>query len=257
MEQASEGIGTSWVGRRLEAFNSVSHVGKAYAVGMLLCAIGILVPASDGAQALSGPFLWAGGLFLVAALTREAYVIVSPHVQSAWSKALMVPVAVMVGAYSLGSGANIVNAATGQNPDLFPRATAFMAPIAAIPAFALLVTVLAGAALLIMSLAWINEISSKNKSKGGRAWLWLGRIAAALATMSLVSPAFLAESGFGQGIEKVAGWMAHGLDMHTDSTCGAGEWSRVARINDELVVVARKAESGLVFRREQCSLNAE
>lgn len=257
MGQASDLIGTSWLRQRVDAFNSMNQVEKAYAVGMILCAIGILAPAVRGAQAVSGPFLWAGGLFLVAALAREAYVIVEAHLEALWIKWLMVPLALMVGAYSLGSAANIVNTATGQDPGFFPRATAFMAPIAAIPAFALLVSVLASLALLIMFFAWLNQIASKEKSRGGGAWLWFGRIAAALATMSMVWPTIAAESGFGHGVERVARFVVQGLDMHFDQACAVSDMDRLVRINDELVVIARRTDGGVVFRRERCVLTTD
>lgn len=140
---------------------------------------------------------------------------------------------------------------------MFPRATAFMAPIAAVPAIALLVSVLAGFALFMMFFAWATQVSSQDKKKAGRAWLWLGRIGGAFATLSLVSPAIVAESGFGQRVEKVAGWMAQGLDMYVDPACAAGEWDRVSRINDELVLVSRRTDTGLTFLRESCPLGTQ
>jgi hypothetical protein len=257
MGQTSRVIATAWLGGRVAAFKSMSQVEKAYAFGMVLCAIGILMLVVRVNQAIAGPLFWGAGLFLFGALAREAYVIVVGHLESVWAKWLLVPVAVMVSAYSLGSAANIVNAASGQDPGLFPRTTAFMAPVAAIPALALLVSVLAGIALTMMFFAWASQLSSKDKTKAGRAWVWLGRIGGAFATISLVSPVIVEESGFGQSVEKVAGWMAQGLDMHSDQACAAGEWDRVLRVNDELVVVARRTEAGLRFRRELCSLRAE
>lgn len=257
MEQTSQVIAISWLEGRVAAFKSMSQVEKAYAFGMFLCVIGILMLAVRVNQAIATPVFWGAGLFLFVALAREAYVIVVGHLESTWAKWLMVPAAVMVSAYSLGSAANIVNAATGQDPGVFPRATAFMAPIAAIPALALFVSVLAGIALFMMFVAWAAQLSSKDKKKAGRAWMWLGRIGGAFATMSFVSPVLVTESSFGQGVEEVAGWMAQGLDMHTDQACAAGKWDRVLRINDELVVVARRTHAGLMFQRQSCPLGAE
>lgn len=257
MEQTIQVIAISWLRGRVAAFKSMSQVEKAYAFGMVLCAIGIILLAIKVDQAFVGPFFWGAGLFLFGALAREAYVIVVGHLESAWVKWLIVPLAVMVSAYSLGSAANIINTATGQDPGLFPRASAFMAPIAAIPALALFVSVLAGIALFTMFFAWATQLSSKDKNKAGRSWLWLGRIGGAFATMSLISPVIAAESGFGQGVETLASWMVQGLDMHRDQACAAGEWERVLRVNDELVVVARRTERGLTFRREICTLSAQ
>lgn len=248
---------TFWFTARIAAFKSMSQIEKSYAAGILLSGIGVFLLVVRLPPMMAAPLFWGAGPFLFIALSRESYLVVAEHLEAAWVKWLMVPIAVMVSAYSLGSAANIVNAATGQDPGLFPRATAFMAPIAAVPAFALLVSVLAGVALLMMLFAWMMQLSSKDKIRAGRAWLWLGRLGGAFTVVVLMSPLTMAESSFGRFVEKAAGWVAQGLDMHVDQACAAGEWDRILRMNDELVLVVRRIDDDLVFRREECALRAE
>jgi hypothetical protein len=170
---------------------------------------------------------------------------------------MMVPLAIMVSAFSLGSAANMINAATGQDPGLFPRTITLMAPIAAIPAIALIAVIGLGISTLLLLFLWGTQVTSRNSVRAAKGWIWLARLLAVFATMVVISPAIEAESGFNQLSQGAAGWMVQVLDMHADPTCGPGKRDRVRRINDDLVVVARRTKIGLVFRRERCPLLPE
>lgn len=257
MDEVQPKVSRPWPMRLVDGFKALTQVEKAYALGMALCAVAIFVPLAGVERPVVLSIFLLAGLLLCGTLAREAYVLIARHLESTLSRWFMVPAAVMVSAYSLGSAANIVNAATSQDPGLFPRATAFMAPVAAIPALALLVSVLAGVALLVMFFAWGTQLSSKDRNRSSKAWIWLGRIGGALATLSLISPLTVERSSFGRFVETAAGWMAQGLDMHIDRACSADEWDRVLRMNDELVLVSRRTEDGLVFLREECALKSE
>lgn len=250
-------VSRPWSLGLVDGFKALSQVEKAYVVGMALCAVAVFVLLAGIERPVVLSIFLLAGLLLCGSLAREAYVFIVRQLEATLSKWLMAPAAVMVSAYSLGSAANIVNMATGQDPGLFPRATAFMAPVAAIPALALLVSVLAGVALLLMFFAWGTQLSSKDRKRSAKAWIWLGRIGGALATLSLISPLAVEKSSFGRFVETAAGWMGQGLDMHVDRVCATGEWDRVLRIDDELVLVAHRTDNGLVFRREECALQSE
>lgn len=257
MDEVQPRASRPWPMRLVDGFKALSQVEKAYVLGMTLCAVAIFMPLAGVEHPVVLSIFLLAGLLLCGALAREAYVLIVRHLESTLSKWLMVPAAVMVSAYSLGSAANIVNMATGHDPGLFPRATTFMAPVSAIPALAFFVSVLAGIALLVMFFAWGSQLSSKDRKRSSKAWVWLGRIGGALATLSLISPLAVEQSSFGRFVETTAGWMAQGLDMHVDRTCATGELDRVLRMNDELVLVARRTDEGLVFRREECALQSE
>ena len=257
MDDVQPKVSRPWPLRLVDSFKALSQVEKAYAVGLALCAVAIFVPLAGVERPVVLSIFLLAGLLLCGTLAREAYLLIVRHLESTLAKWLMVPAAVMVSAYSLGNAANIVNTATGQDPGLFPRATTFMAPVSAVPALAFFISVLAGMALLAMFFAWGSQLSSKDRKRSSKAWVWLGRIGGALGTLSLMSPLAVEQSSFGRFVETAAGWMAQGLDMHVDRTCATGEWDRVLRINDELVLVARRTDDGLVFRREECALQSE
>lgn len=256
MDKKQQSISGAWYLRPLQGFNALSQVEKAYVIGIGICGIALLLSLIGARHHAGLPALLAA-LILCSALAREAYVLVVKHLESPLSKWFMVPAAVMVSAYSLGSAANFVNTATGQDPSLFPRAVTFIAPVAAIPVLALFVSLLASISLLVMLFAWGTQRSSKDKKRSSRAWLWLGRMGGAFVTLSLSSTLAVEESSFSRFVEKTAGWPALGLDMHVDRACASDEWDRVLRINDELVLVASKRGDGIIFRRQVCALQAE
>lgn len=250
-------ISSAWLMRPMEGFNALGQIEKTYVVGMALCLVGILGSMVGAKDPFVPSIFLLAGLLLCGALACEAYAFVVRQLASTLFKWLMVPAAVMVSAYSLGSAANILNSATGQDPGLFPRATAFMAPIAAIPALALLLSLLVGIALLGMILAWGTLLSWNNNNRPSKELILLGRIGGAFATLCLISHLTVEESRFERFVEEAAGWIAQGMDMHVDRTCASGDWDRVLRINEDLVLVASRIDDGLVFRRATCALSAD
>lgn len=241
-----------------KTLQSLSVPAKGYLLGSaflaFVAALGLLGATQETARLL----LWLAGIVYATTLIHEIYLVVAPHAERLWFRWLLAPpIVLMVGAYSLGSAASIVNAATGQDPGLFPRATAFMAPIAALPAMALIALMVLVPSLLFVLFAWMAQLSSKDSTTTLRAWRWLGRFAGVFSLIAFVSPLVDADSKFQDITKGWAGWIAQGLDMHTDHSCAEGEWDRVLRINETLVVVSRRTEQGLEFQRVRCALDVE
>lgn len=250
-------VHTQWLRKRIEAIRRLGFVERTYALGGLALGLSLLLDFCGVDKPLGAAIAWFGAAALCFALAREVYVLALTQVNAAWFKWLMVPVGTMVAAVSIGSASSVVNAATGQDPSVFKLSVAFMAPVAAIPAVAFVVSVFAGVCVMGMLLAWGSQLASRDARRSARAWMWFARAGGAFATLALASPLVEASSGFHTSQVKWAGWMAQGLDMYVDKSCARGEWDRVKRINDELVIVVRRSNEGLDFRREKCPLSAD
>lgn len=248
---------TQWLTKRIEAIGRLGFVERAYALGGLALGLSLLLDFCGADTPLGAAIAWSGAAALCFALAREVYALVLTQVNAAWFKWLMVPVGTMVAAFSIGSASSVVNAATGQDPSAFKLSVAFMAPVAAIPAVAFFVSVFAGLCVMGMLLAWGSQLASRDAKRSARAWIWFTRTGGAFATLALASPLVEANAGFHAFQVKWAGWMAQGLDMYSDKSCADGNWERVKRINDELVIVVRRSNDGLSFRKEKCPLRAD
>src|SRR3546814_6970895 len=101
----------------------------------------------------------------------------------------MVPVLVMGGALAIGESARLVNLATGQDPELFPRATTFLAPIAALPILGFVAIVLLAFSIMAFMFTWGAQLGSKDRARERRAWFWFARLIEAFSAIAFVSPA--------------------------------------------------------------------
>src|SRR3546814_3074384 len=113
---------------RMRSLIALRPIEKAYVLGgtlLLVALAGVSLPFDDARFLSIG---WVGGLVLTLALACEAYLLIARVADATWAKWLMVPVLVMGGALAIGESARLVNLATGQDPELFPRATTFLAP---------------------------------------------------------------------------------------------------------------------------------
>lgn len=253
---ASVAHGVPWWRRMLRAIAMLRASEKAYLFGMLVLIVAFLgrtLPVTGDAVSKMG---WIGAFALVVALASEAYRLIVRHADAAWAKWLMVPILVMGGALAVGEAANLVNRATSQDPELFPRTVAFMAPIAALPLLGLIAIALSFFGIIAFMFTWGSQLSSRDPRRERRAWFWFARMIAAFSAIVFVSPAVESDSRFHSSVRWLAATMAPGLDMHDDIRC-APEGDRVKRISDTLVLVAHRADVGTAFRRETCPITAD
>lgn len=242
-----------WLGS-MRSLLALHPAEKAYVLGgtlLLVALAGVTLPGDDARFLSIG---WVGGLVLTLALACEAYLLIARVADATWAKWLMVPVLVMGGALAFGESARLVNLATGQDPELFPRATTFLAPIAALPILGFVAIVLLAISVIAFTFTWGAQLGSKDRVRERRAWFWFARLIAALAAIAFVSPAVETKSGFHTGVREWAPRLAAGLDMYVDPQCGPAPSDRVKRLNDDLVVLAQKTPAELVFRRVECPL---
>lgn len=163
----------------------------------------------------------------------------------------------MGGAAALGQSSYLINQATGQDPNLFPRALTFMTPIAALPLVGLLAVVLIFLCLLLTPLFGMFQIWSADPLRSKKAWMWMPRFLALIASLTLVLSVLDADSGFDSTATRWAAHVVEALDMHTDRECSGSESGRVKRINDTLVVRTIETDTGPIFRRHACALSPQ
>lgn len=239
---------------RMRSLMALRPAEKAYVLGstlLLVAFVGVVLPVDDAFFLGIG---WVGGLVLALALACEAYLLIVRVADAAWAKWLTVPVLVMGGALAIGEAARMVNLATNQDPELFPRATTFLAPIAALPILGFVTVVLLALSLLACIFTWGAQLGSKDQARERRAWFWFARFIACFAAIAFVSPTVETESGFHNGVRQWTPRLAAGLDMYVDPQCETSPSDRVKRLNDDLVVLAQQTPEGLVFRRVECPL---
>src|SRR3546814_15705660 len=125
----------------------------------------------------------------------------------------------MGGALALGESARFVNLATGQDPELFPRATTFLAPIAALPILGFVAIVLLAFSIMAFMFTWGAQLGSKDRARERRAWFWFARLIAAFSAIAFVSPAVETKSGFHTGVCAWPLLFAAGLQLLVDTQC--------------------------------------
>lgn len=246
-----------WLAQRAAAFRALPLLQQTYLLGLLtsvLCLVAMTAGADVDAIAI---MLWVPTLLLSGAIAVECYGVAARYSDRLWLKWLTAPLIVMLGAFGWGAARSLLNEATGQDPELFPLAVVFMAPVAVIPAVALVMSVCLAVAAIAMFFIWmlVMAFAPARSRIHGAMWIW--RACAAIAAISLISPLVSSPSAFATLTRQWAATMAQGLDMHADPTCGPRDWDRVRRISDELVLVATRTTAGPAFRRVACPLAAD
>lgn len=200
----------------------------------------------------------AAGLFMIG-FVIEAYGLLAKWASQTWAKWLMVPIAAMVVATSLGGAAHVVGEATGQDPTYFPLAVSFLAPLAIIPVLALVGVIGLGLLGLGMMLSYMaGEALTLTTSKGEPGWVRIGRLVGTFCAVLFLSTMVDSSSAMGHITQKTAGWAARVLDMHKDTECGFSADDRVKRINESLVIrMYRTGEESFQFTRQSCVLGPQ
>lgn len=257
LEQSAESRADRWLSRMEERVRQLRGTDRAYLLGAVLFCVATGMLAIGYEVEMARAWRWLSGAIFSGALGCEVYQFVRRRADALWLKLLMVPLAVMGSAMGLGGGAHLVARATGQDPEMFPRAITFMAPVAAVPVLALIATVVLAIAFFGVILALGARATSKEPAKRATAPRVAAWLAGLVATAFLITPLRNEGSTFHQLSISLAGWSAQVLDMHPNEACTRGPQDRVRRINDELVLRAWQTDKGTFFRREACPLTAQ
>lgn len=247
------------LGALRRAMSDLSIPERFYVAGAAALGLGIAIAmfSAGSPNQAANLMVWTCGLIWSGTLAYEAYQLIVKFAASRLVKWMAIPVLGMGSAAALGQSAYLINEATGQDPNFFPRALAFMTPIAALPLVGLLAVVLLIVSLFVTPLFGMQQICSVDPLRSKKAWIWMPRFFALVASLILVLSAFDADSGLDATSKQWAARVVEALDMHTDPECGGSEGARVKRISDALVVRATEANGEAVFKRYSCVLGPQ
>ena len=246
---------TMQIGQWAERIGGWTPVVRAYAAGLTLMVVNVVALAFGAVSWLEQGILVSAMALLTVGLVQEAYAKITSWARHVWVRWAMVPVGAMVVAISLGGASFVVSEATAQDPEYFPRAVHFMAPLAFVPLLALIGVVVLVIALLMMLLTYTLELTLAERGQATEhGWVRLGRLMGTLVAVGILASMIDSSSALGKATQTIAGWAARTLDTHKDLTCGPGKDDRIKRINDELVIRFRTEGGVARFTRERCPL---
>lgn len=239
-------------------FSALSLCARLYGCGVGFLMLSCIASVLRAPNWFVHPVITVAGVLLIAGFVGEAYAKLVKLAKKTWFKWVMVPIAAMVFAASLGGAAHVVAEATAQDPSYFPLAVSFLAPLAVVPALALVGAIALGALSLAMIFSlFLSEKISKVPEKEP-TWLALGRVLGVISTTFALSMMVDPTSPLGRSTVVVAGWAAYVLDMHKDTECGFDDRDRVKRINDELVIrMQPNGSNAPTFTRHACVLGPQ
>lgn len=236
----------------------LDNAKQLYVAGMAMAVLFVVVVVVTGkglpAEIL---FLTAVTTFAIAFLI-EGYRWLIATLEAPAAKWLTAVGGVMAAALATGAASSTLATATGQDPNAFKTATAFLAPVSFVPILAMLVVIGGVLGMPFFAIGMFAKHGlTRGKLKDFDMLLSFGRLMGfatlVVTAAQLVSPPARLE----KGLEKAAGYSAYFLDMAPNRTCAPTEGDRVARINDSLVVIGRVTDDGLQFVRQNCAVAAE
>ena len=240
-------------------FSAWAFVARLYGLGLGLLLLSFIASVVQAPASIVHPMMSVAAALLMAGFVGEAYGKLAKWAKQTWAKWLMVPVAAMVVAVSLGGAAHVVSEATSQDPTYFPLAVSFLAPLAIVPVLALAGVI----ALVLLSIGMLlSYVVGEAVSHGARSkeagWMRIGRLMGTFCAVLALSTMIDSSSPLGRVNLSAAGWAAQVLDMHKDTECGFGEQDRVKRINDSLVIrMYRPDKDSTRFVRQFCLLKPQ
>ena len=245
-------------GRVQQWWSSLDNVKQLYVAGMIMAGLFVATIAASGIGLPADVLLMTAITITAIAFVIESYRWLVAALEAPLAKWLTGVAGVMAAAVATGAASATLAVATGQDPNAFKTATAFLAPLSFIPILAMLI--IAGG-LLWLPFFVIGMLAkhslARGKPKDFDMLLSFARIVGltgiAAAAGQLISP----PTRINEGLETAARYSAFFLDMVPDRTCAPIEGDRVARINDSLVIVGRMTDDGLQFVRKDCAISAE
>jgi hypothetical protein len=225
-------------------------------IGCSLIAIALMI---TGPKSLAtNVAFYAAFTLLAIAFLREIYIWVLPKLELPLVKLAIAAVGVMAAAAATGISRMTVSDATGQAPEQFSTTIALLVPLSFISVLALITSTVG---VVILSLAMIWAFAKVGITKSSIVELdmvlMIARIVAGIVVVvgaaSLLSPS----SFFNPSMKWVAGYSAYLFDLQPDPSCAPTDGDRVARINDDLVIIGRATDDGLQFVRKACAIAAE
>lgn len=241
-----------------EHFSGLPVPIQLYGAGFAVVVMALVAAILRAPGAIIQPLMAVAAANLMMGFVGEAYARISAVVESTWVKWVLVPIASMVVAASLGLAGHTVSEATGQDPSHFPLAVSFLAPLAVLPVLALV----GAAALMLLSIVVMLPIgtnaSGEKKDTRQVEWLPFSRLLGVICTIAALFTLSDSRSPLNSATITTARWAAYFLDMHQDTECGFEQGDALKRINDNLVIRARRDGYGVpIFTRQACTLGPQ
>lgn len=238
----------------------LGHAGviRLYLGGMGCLLIATALGITDQKALATHVAFYAAFTLLALPFLREIYIWVLPKFELSLVKLAIAAVGVMAAAAATGISRMTVSDATGQAPEQFSTTVALLIPLSFIPVLALIVLAV-GAVMSLLALIWMFGTMAFTKSRPFSLELVLmvartiAGVVVVFGAASVVSPS----SFFNPFVKWVAGHSAYLFDLQPDPSCAPDDGDRVARINDDLVIIGRATDDGLQFVRKACAIAAE
>lgn len=249
---------SKWAKGYQKSWDDLSWIGRTYWAGLTLIAGAILPLVVDKGDPIGGGLMIAATFLLASALAYEIYAWLKPRLDSRLLTMLTGAITAVGGVFALVFAGDALNAVTGQDPEIFGYARAFLSLLMTLPLVAFAVVLASLPAMLLVAGKTIILVSkARSKEQERHLWIGFGRFLAILLSASAANHLVQPDSWLDPRFPSLAAWSANAMDMHTDASCSSNPSDRIARLNDALVVVSRNTPSGYKFFRAECALIAQ
>ena len=248
----------SWAKGYKRSWDDLSWVRRAYWIGLMLVIGALLALAINKSNAVGSGVMTAGTLLLSLAMAYECYIWLKPKLDSRLlTLSIGVPTAIG-GVVAMGLAADAINAATDQDPATFGHTQALLSLLMVFPLSAYAIVFLSLVALIVVAVAgFLGVYRTRDKEQERQIWVGIGRLLAVVFTATLANHMVQPNSLLDPRFPRLAAWSAYAMDMHIDPSCSSNPGDRIARLNDDLVVVGRESSNGYEFFRADCALTAQ
>lgn len=250
-----------WTARWILRWNGNSAVTRLYYAGLTFgfaAAIGWFIDPNQLATEVTA---YATFALLMMGFVHEIYAWALPQIDRPLVKILIAALGLTIGAAATGLSRIIVSSATGQDPATFSTSVALLVPISFVHVIAALIALVGSLALFSTMIAafilLLIEVFVKKKIFEFNRPLALARLLALIGVVGSCYYLMQPSSIVYQSARWIAGVSAYAFDLHPNPSCSPVVGDRVARINDEVVVIGRETAEGLQFVRKRCEIAAE
>ena len=249
---------SKWLNEYKKIWKELSWTQRVYWIGLALAAAAIFPLAVDKGNPIGGGVMITATLLLSSALAYEIHTWLKPRLDTRVLAILTSAITAVGGVLACGLARDALNAATSQDPAIFGYSIILLSLLMTLPSAALAIVFFSLPVMLIVAAkATFLSLKARGKEQGRHIWIGAGRFLAiflsANAANHLVQPGSWLDPGF----PRLAAWSANALDMHADTSCSSSPSDRIARLNDQLVVVSRETPGGYEFFRSDCELIAQ
>lgn len=244
-----------WWLAQMENMRAIPPMVRLYRIGIVLMSAAIVLAIVGAPASLASASILTGASACAGSVAWEFYLWTEVQSKALWFKVLFSVCTVMSGAIATGAAMTYVAAGTGQEASTFQLAVALLAPLAFVPILCFAIGIVGICALpVVMALTLGQDLNRPADAKefGARmAGRMIGVIALAVFALHVPTHA----SGVEDGLGEIGAKGAYFLDMQRNSRCASGT-DRVARVNDDLVIVGHSTDAGIEFKLIACPLQA-